>query len=86
MSTLPLKAYVSYHNSMQLISNRTLQLIQDESRRDRWAVLVVISIALVLAVGLGVAWWITCQSKGMYPALDMPSFKDGGTWKAYCKR
>jgi len=54
-------------------------------RRDSWVQLVVIGLALILAVGLAVAWWITCQRKGMYPALDMPSWNSGGTWKAYCK-
>lgn len=50
------------------------------------AILIIIGIALVLAVGLAVAWWITCQNKGgLYPALDMPSWNSGGTWKAYCR-
>lgn len=30
-------------------------------RRDSWVQLVVIAVALVIAVGLAVAWWITCQ-------------------------
>ena len=53
---------------------------------DRWVFLVVIAIALVLAVGLAVAWWSVCQAQGGYPALDMPSFNAGGTWKAYCAK
>ncbi|WP_395821164.1 hypothetical protein [Curtobacterium flaccumfaciens] len=64
-----------------------------ESMRDRLAlkqnrvvVLVLIAIALLLAVGLITAWWITCQNKGMYPAMDMPSFSAGGTWKVYCRK
>lgn len=48
--------------------------------------LVLIAIALLLAVGLITAWWITCQNKGMYPAMDMPSFSAGGTWKVYCRK
>lgn len=55
-------------------------------RLDRWVQLVIIALALVLAVGLMVAWWITCQNKGLYPALDMPSWNAGGRWKAYCAR
>jgi hypothetical protein len=53
-------------------------------RRDRWVVLVVIAIAVVIAAGLLVAWWAACQSRGLYPALDMPSWQDGGTWKVCC--
>ncbi|MGN7192461.1 MULTISPECIES: hypothetical protein [unclassified Curtobacterium] len=55
-------------------------------KQDRVVVLVLIAIALILAVGLVTAWWITCQNKGMYPAMDMPSFSAGGTWKAYCRK
>jgi hypothetical protein len=64
---------------------RVIARFDPDVRKDRWVVLVVIAIALVLAVGLAVAWFITCQNRGMYPALDMPSFNKGGTWKAYCK-
>ncbi len=46
------------------------------------------------------SWWLSlslqwsqlvdvlayCQIKyGAWPALDMPSFQTGGTWKFYCK-
>lgn len=55
-------------------------------KQDRVVVLVLIAIALLLAVGLITAWWITCQNKGMYPAMDMPSFSAGGTWKVYCRK
>jgi hypothetical protein len=55
-------------------------------KQDRVVVLVFIAIALIVALGVVTAWWITCQNKGMYPALDMPSFSAGGTWKAYCKK
>jgi hypothetical protein len=54
-------------------------------RRDPWVTVVLIALALVVAVGLIAAWWIVCQNKGMYPALDMPSFSQGGTWKVYCR-
>ncbi|WP_194948749.1 hypothetical protein [Actinomyces trachealis] len=49
------------------------------------AVLIVIGIAVILALGLTVAWWVSCRNIGMYPALDMPSWQSGGTWKAYCR-
>lgn len=68
-----------------VLSDRIQEVRDSAVRRDNWVVLVVIAIALVVAVGLGVAWWITCQNKGLYPALDQPSWKEGGTWKAYCK-
>lgn len=55
-------------------------------RVDRWVWIVAIAIALILAVGLAVAWWITCQNQGGFPALDMPSWDAGGTWKAYCAK
>lgn len=50
-----------------------------------WA-LIVIPIAVVIALGLITAWFIYCQRKGMWPAMDMPSWNSGGTWKLYCKR
>lgn len=55
-------------------------------KQDRVVVLVIIAIALLIAAGLVTAWWITCQNKGMYPAMDMPSFSTGGTWKVYCRK
>lgn len=55
-----------------------------EMRKDSAAVLIVIGLALVAAMGLAAAWYISCRNQGMYPALDMPSFQEGGTWKAYC--
>lgn len=55
-------------------------------KQDRVVVLVLIAIALLLALGLITAWWVTCQNKGMYPAMDMPSFSAGGTWKVYCRK
>lgn len=85
MNELITRSYLAYNDSKQSISNRALQIMEDQSRRDRWVVAVFISVALVVAVGLAVAWWITCQNKGMYPAVDMPAFSQGGTWKAYCR-
>lgn len=54
-------------------------------RRDPWVVLVVVAVAVILAVGLVAAWWMACQSRGMYPAFDMPNWQNGGTWKIYCR-
>ena len=47
-------------------------------------VLILIPIAVVIALGLAAAWFAYCQYRGLYPALDMPSFSSGGTWKVYC--
>ncbi len=63
---------------------RCAQMRQLAVRTDRWIFLVVIALAFILAVGFLAAWWMTCQSRGMYPALDMPSWQNGGTWKMYC--
>lgn len=57
------------------------------AREDRAVVvLIVIAVAVVLVMGLVAAWFMYCQSRGMWPAMDMPSFSSGGTWKVYCKR
>lgn len=53
---------------------------------DRAVWIILIAIAIILAVGLAVAWWLACQAQGGYPALDMPGWSSGGTWKAYCAR
>ena len=53
-------------------------------RRDSYAWLIVIAIAVVLAMGLMTAWFIYCRYQGGWPALDMPSWASGGTWKVYC--
>ncbi|TDN43369.1 hypothetical protein EDF64_10839 [Curtobacterium flaccumfaciens] len=55
-------------------------------KQDRVVVLILVAVAIVIALGLVTAWWIACQNKGMYPAMDMPSFSAGGTWKLYCKK
>ncbi|KGJ81780.1 hypothetical protein GY21_01520 [Cryobacterium roopkundense] len=80
MPTLALKALELHEQA----SNSMIRL--SAVRTDRWVVLVIIALALIVAFGLLTAWWIVCQSKGMYPALDMPSWANGGTWKAYCRR
>lgn len=80
MSNLLMRGTVS-----ALVLPRVLETQLSEVRADRWVVVVLIAIALVAAVGLGAAWWIVCQNKGMYPAFDMPNFSTGGTWKAYCR-
>ncbi len=49
-------------------------------------VLIAIPIAVILALGLATAWFMYCQRRGMWPALDMPNWREGGTIKAYCKR
>lgn len=61
------------------------QLRSSSVRKDPWVQLVIIAIALILAVGLLAAWWMTCQARGMYPAFDMPNWQNGGTFKAYCR-
>ncbi|MCM6762578.1 hypothetical protein NB037_09140 [Rathayibacter sp. ZW T2_19] len=55
-------------------------------RTDRWVQVVVIAVALVVVMGLLAAWWMVCQQRGMYPAMDMPSLQRGGTWKLYCRK
>jgi hypothetical protein len=55
-------------------------------RTDRAVWLILIPIAAVIAMGLAAAWFIYCQSQGGWPALDMPSWTTGGTWKVYCAR
>ncbi|MBN9156626.1 MULTISPECIES: hypothetical protein [unclassified Microbacterium] len=53
-------------------------------RRDSYVWLIVIAIAIVIALGLMTAWFIYCRNQGGWPALDMPSWTSGGTWKVYC--
>ncbi len=55
-------------------------------RTDRPAWLILIPIAAVVAMGLLTAWFVYCQMQGAWPALDMPSWTSGGTWKVYCAR
>ena len=55
-------------------------------RTDRPAWLILIPIAAVIAMGLLTAWFVYCQFQGGWPALDMPSWNSGGTWKVYCAR
>jgi hypothetical protein len=84
MNDLATKSYVLFSATSDSVQDRIKLASMAENRRDRWVTVVIIAIALVVAVGLVTAWWITCQNEGMYPALDMPSWNSGGTWKAYC--
>ncbi|KHL01151.1 hypothetical protein [Sinomonas humi] len=54
-------------------------------RTDRWAIFIVVPLALIVVFGVLTAWWIACQQRGMYPAFDFPNWNTGGTFKAYCK-
>lgn len=56
------------------------------TRQDRFVWLIVIAVAVVIVLGLVTAWFIYCQSRGGWPALDMPSWSSGGTWKVYCAK
>ena len=53
-------------------------------RRDSYVWLIIIAIAIVIALGLMTAWFVYCRNEGGWPALDMPSWTSGGTWKMYC--
>lgn len=86
MSELVARGYSNLVFDSWKLQGVTKALRASGTRRDQVVlILVIIAIALVVAVGLAVAWWITCQNKGKYPALDMPSWQTGGTWRAYCK-
>jgi len=62
-------------------------VVTARAREDRAAVvLIVVAVAVVLIMGLAAAWFMYCQARGMWPAVDMPSFSSGGTWKLYCSR
>lgn len=69
------------------VARRSESILQSPRiRQDRVLILVIIAVALVIAAGVLTAWWITCQNKGMYPALDTAPWNAGGTWKAYCAK
>ncbi|WP_292714742.1 hypothetical protein [Microbacterium sp. 13-71-7] len=53
-------------------------------RQDGFWWIIVIAIAVVIALGLFTAWFIYCRSQGGWPAVDMPAWQKGGTWKMYC--
>jgi len=55
-------------------------------RQDRYVWLIVIAIAVIIALGLATAWFVYCQAQGGWPAMDQPSWVNGGTWKAYCRK
>lgn len=67
------------------MTNRMRDLSERDIREDNWVAVAIIAVAVVIALGIGVAWWHACRRMGMYPALDMPSINQGGTWKVYCK-
>lgn len=56
------------------------------TRQDRFVWLIVVAVAVVIVLGLMAAWFIYCQSRGGWPALDMPGWSSGGTWKLYCAK
>lgn len=60
--------------------------LHQTARVDRVVFLIVIAIAIVIAMGFMAAFIYYCQTKGAWPALDMPSFSSGGTWKLYCRK
>jgi hypothetical protein len=55
-------------------------------RQDRFIWLIAVAIAVVLVLGVMTAWFVYCQSNGGWPAVDMPNFQSGGTWKFYCAK
>jgi hypothetical protein len=58
----------------------------NQRQNDVVWVLILIPIAAILFMGLIGAWFWYCQQRGMWPAMDMPSWQSGGTWKLYCRR
>lgn len=90
--TICIDAAVGAAASLSVDPIRTLSEWAEEThtlmKKDRVGpvVIIVVAIALILLVGFAAAWYISCRNVGKYPALDMPSFQSGGTWKAYCKK
>lgn len=82
INTLTLHAYS--HSSAWLVT--APQRAQNMVRVNKAVFIIAIAIAVVLALGLATAWFIYCRRQGAWPALDMPSFRNGGTWKVYCRR
>ncbi len=54
-------------------------------RQNDVGFLIVIPIVAVIAMGFVAAWFWYCQQRGAWPAVDMPSWESGGTWKLYCR-
>lgn len=46
--------------------------------------LILIPIAVVVALGLVTAWYISCRRHGLYPTLSVPALKSGGNYRAWC--
>jgi hypothetical protein len=63
------------------------QAVDAIGRRQNDAVwfLVIIPIAAIIFMGFVAAWFWYCQQRGAWPAMDMPSWESGGTWKLYCR-
>lgn len=85
MDSLITKAAVAGCALSSTIRERAEAADASQFRTDRWVIFVVVPLALIVVFGVLTAWWIACQQKGMYPALDFPSWNSGGTFKAYCK-
>ncbi|GAB2726539.1 hypothetical protein ACX801_07495 [Arthrobacter bambusae] len=54
-------------------------------RKNDVGFLIVIPIVAVIVMGFVAAWFWYCQQRGAWPAVDMPSWESGGTWKLYCR-
>lgn len=63
---------------------QTAEKMHNQRRNDVVWLLIAIPIAAILFMGLIAAWFWYCQQRGMWPAMDMPSWESGGTWKLYC--
>jgi hypothetical protein len=85
MDLLIAKAAVAGTALSSKVRGRAESAVVSQFRTDRWAIFVVVPLALIVVFGVLTAWWIACQQKGMYPALDFPNWNSGGTFKAYCK-
>lgn len=55
-------------------------------RTDKVVFLIAIAVAVVVVLGFAAAFLLYCQNRGAWPALDMPSWQAGGTWKLYCRK
>ena len=53
-------------------------------RANHNPLLIVIPIALVVAMGLIAAWYISCRRHGLYPTLSVPAWKSAGNYRAWC--
>ena len=78
-------AHLATIDATTKLHNYTTDLRQLPLRADRVVVLILIAIAVILVVGVLVAWWIACQNRGMYPTLGVPT-GSSGVYKAYCSK